>query len=160
MKKILTLLLTTLLALSFTGCITRVETSETKEPEISGSLDEIMSQIYAGVDFELPMTATTPLTSENVEYFLGSSAVEYTEGLGSEPMISSIAHSIVLLRVPDTADIPNLMATIKANVDGRKWICVGVEDNQILVENVGTLVILIMDEKSDQYMASFLKLAK
>jgi hypothetical protein len=137
----------------------------TEEPEatdeIQGTLEEIMEQVYSGTkDIEFPKLMNTVMSDENIEYFLGTSDIDYVEGLGSEPMISSIAHSVVLVKVAEGADIEDVKTKIKENVDGRKWICVGVEDDQIIVDNIGNLVILIMDNESEALHESFLALAK
>ena len=39
--------------------------------------------------------------------------------------------------------------TIKDNVNPRKWICVGVEAEDVIVKNKGNLVILIMVENEE-----------
>ena len=71
-------------------------------------------------------------------------STEYTEGLASEAMIGSIAHSVVLLRAEDEAAAETLKEDVKANVDPRKWICV--EAEEVITDNIGDLVILIMSD--------------
>jgi hypothetical protein len=106
------------------------------------------------------MKGLTEINAENIEYFLGTADIDYKEALASEAMITSIAHSMVLLRANDGADIEKIKKAIKDNVDGRKWICVGVEDKNIVVDNIGNLVILIMDNESKALHDSFKKLAE
>jgi len=125
------------------------ETTEAKADSIlDGDLSTIVQKIYEGTEIELPNTADTLLTEENEAYYIGTTDALYTEGLASEPMMSSIAHSVVLLRVEDGADIDQIKADIKAKVDPRKWICVGVEQENVVVDSIGNLVILIMSENS------------
>ena len=120
-----------------------------------------MLSVYDGVDAEFPKFMNNEISDENVEYFLGTSDIEYIEALASEPMISAIAHSVVLVKVAEGVDVEDAKAKIKENVDGRKWICVGVEDENILVENVGNLIILSMDNESSKLIVdSFMALAK
>ena len=102
----------------------------------------------------------TELNEENEAYFLGNNDASYIEGIASEPMMSSVAHSVVLLRVAEDADIENIETSIKENVDPRKWICVGVEDDQVIVDHVGDLVVLIMSHDADTLHESFLALAE
>ena len=111
------------------------------------SLETLMTEVYAGIPEEqLPMgLANTVVTEENVEYFLGTSDVEYEEALASEPMMSSIAHSVVLVRAKKGADIEAIKTAIKENVNPRKWLCVGVEEDEVIVKNRGNLIILIMN---------------
>jgi uncharacterized protein YcfL len=124
------------------------------------TLEEIIDQIYEKSGMEFPMMGKSELTSENMAYMLGVDNFEYLEGVASEPMMSSQAHSIVLFTVEDGADIDQIKTDIKENVDGRKWICVGVEPNNILVDNVGNHIILIMDDASEILMDAFLSTVK
>lgn len=119
------------------------------------SLEEIVEQMYALTGLEFPKMMNTELTLENMEYMLGVSNFEFIKGISSEPMMSSQASSIVLLTVSDDLDIEVIKKDIKENVDGRKWICVGVEDEHILVDHVGDLIVLIMNENSEALMNAF-----
>ena len=126
--------------------------------EVTGNLEELMEKVYKDTNLEFPGTQITEITPDNVEYFLGTSDVKYDEAIGSEPMMSSQAHSVVLLRASEGADIEAIKTKIKENVDGRKWICVEVEEQNIITDNIGNLVILIMDENSEAIQNSFLNL--
>ena len=114
---------------------------------VEGTLEDLMTKVYSGIaEDERPMLANTPIDSENIEYYLGSSDIEFEEALASEPMMGSIAHSVVLLRTKENADIEAIKTKIKENVDPRKWICVWVEKEDLIVKNKGNLIILIMVE--------------
>lgn len=148
LKKIGSLLFVTCLLL--TGC------GETKEKNIEGNLADIMNEIYAGVDTEMPMLAQTELNDENIEYYLGTSDIDYKEGLASEPMMSSIAHSVVLVRMNDGADIEEAKTKIKESVNPRKWICVEVSEDDVIVDSRGNMIILIMvNDYSKDFEKSF-----
>lgn len=127
------------------------------QDNVEGTLTDLMTKLYANIpEDELPMLATTEVTAENIEYFLGTADIKYTEALASEPMMSSIAHSVVLLRVSEDADVEEVKEKIKTNVDPVKWICVSVEPQNVKVESRGDLVVLIMDnEKADQILENF-----
>ena len=115
------------------------------EKNVEGTTEELMTKMYA--DFkedELPMLGQTEVNEENIEYYLGDASIEFESALASEPMMGSIAHSVVLVRTKDGADIEGIKATIKEKVDPRKWICVGVEKEDVIVENRGNLIVLIM----------------
>ena len=141
MKKILLLVVIFMGALFLTGC-----------GNIEGSLEDIMAKVYADIpENERPMMLmNTEINDENVEYFLGSKDIEYEEALASEPGIGSIAHSVVLVRTKKGANIEAIKEKIENSVDPRKWLCVGVEKDDIIVESEGNLIILIMveDEKT------------
>lgn len=165
MKKVLTLLMILTLALSMMACEDKSDVLDKDkevviEVEEDRSLEEIMNEIYAAADLEIPSMMPSELTKENMAYMLGVDNFDFLEGLVSEPMMSSIAHSIVLFTVDESADIESIKKSVKENVDGRKWICVGVEDEQIKVEHVNNYVILIMDPSSDVYVDAFYQVMK
>ena len=128
------------------------------QKNVEGTLEELMTKVYADIpEDERPMGLTNiEVTAENVEGFLGTADIEYKEALASEPMVSSIAHSVVLVRVEDESQVDNVMSQIKENVNPRKWLCVGVEEDQVIVKNKGNLIILIMAATdSDKLEAGF-----
>ena len=168
MKKIGSLLLIGILTLTVVACSPNNPTtgepgkgpSVNNNPLASESLGSILDKVYEKTGLETPQRAQTEITAENIEYYLGTSNIEYIEGMASEPMMGSFAHSIVLIRVKDGSDVTKIMNDIKTNVDPRKWICVGVEPENVIVENAGNMIILIMDEKSEEYHNAFLELVK
>ena len=135
-KRISLVLAVCVCAFLMTGC---------GEKNVEGKLEDLMTKMYADIkEDERPMLANTPVDSENIEYYLGDASIEYDEALASEPMMGSIAHSVVLVRTKDNADIEEIKTKIKEKVDPRKWICVGVEKEDVIVENRGNLIVLIM----------------
>ena len=128
-----------------TGCGAK---KEEKEVHIEGALTEIMEKIYSDIpEDQRPMMLTNmELTDENIEGFIGTADIEYKEALASEPGIGSIAHSVVLIRANDTKDVDDIKQKIKDNVNPRKWVCVGVEEEDVIIKNKGDLVILILVE--------------
>ena len=136
--------------LLFTGC------GEKKEKNLEGSLADIMNKVYDGVEAEMPMLLQTELNDENIEYFLGTTDIDYKEGLASEPMMSSIAHSVVLVRMNEGANIEEAKEKIKKSVNPRKWICVEVSENDVIVDSRGDIIILIMvNDYSKDFEKSF-----
>jgi hypothetical protein len=150
MKKISLLIALFFTTLLLVGC------GETKEKNIEGTLDEILTKIYADIKKdELPKLETInvleraeDMTDEDYSYriqsFIGSDKIKYKEVLASEPNMSSIAYSVVLVRMEKDADIEKAKTEIKENVNPRKWFCVGVEKEDVIVKNKGDLIILIM----------------
>ncbi len=119
-----------------------------KKGDVSGSLEDIISKLYQGIsEDELPMAlGNVELTDENIESFIGTTEVKYTEAIANESMVGSIAHSVVLLRVEDGSNVEEAVQKIKENVNPRKWICV--EASNVIVKNRGDLVILIMSNET------------
>lgn len=155
-KRLPPLLLTALLvSLSF-GC--NLSAGAVDRAEVSGSLEEIMQRVYDGSGLELPMLVNTALTEENQAYFLGSSQTPLSEGLASEAAISAIPHSVCLIRVPEGTDVSAVENQLIENARPEKWICVSVEEEDVIVDSIGRLVILIMAEDAEKLHESFLAL--
>jgi hypothetical protein len=106
--------------------------------------------MYALTEMEWPKLVKTPVDKENMAYMLGVTNFEFEEALASEPMMSAQAHSVVLVKVDDAADMEAIKKDIKENVDGRKWICVGVEDDNIIVDSAHQYIVLIMDNEGSE----------
>ena len=142
MKKIFLLLLVVTTLFTLTGC---------KNKNVEGTLEDIMTKVYQDIpEDNRPMMLTNiEVTEENIEYYIGTKDIEYEQALASESGVGSIAHSVVLVRVKENADIESIKSEIKEKVDPRKWICVGVEKEDVIVKNKGNLIILIMVEDQD-----------
>jgi len=98
----------------FTGC---------GNNNVDGTLEDIMTQVYADIpEDERPMMlGNIELTNENIEGYLGTAEIEYEEALASESMVGAIAHSVVLVRTKDGADIEAVKNTIKENMKSYKF---------------------------------------
>lgn len=148
LKKLLLVILVAVACVGLTGC---------GEKNIEGNLEDIMEKVYAGIaDDQKPMgLSNMEVTEETVEGFLGTDKIEYKEALASESMVGSIAHSVVLVRTKEGADVEKIKETIKDKVNPRKWICV--EAEKVYVESKGDLIILIMSNKdlADDIKANF-----
>ena len=122
------------------------------EANVEGTLEEIMAKVYAGFgEDELPMLGDMPVDvtdKDAVEYYLGTSELSIKEALVREPMMGSISHSVVLVRLNDAKDAEAAVAKIKEKANPRKWICV--EAKNVVVDSIGDLVILIMVDSESQ----------
>lgn len=122
------------------------------EANVEGTLEEIMAKVYAGFgEDELPMLGDMPVDvtdKDAVEYYLGTSELSIKEALVREPMMGSIPHSVVLVRLNDAKDAEAAVAKIKEKANPRKWICV--EAKNVVVDSIGDLVILIMVDSESQ----------
>ena len=144
-KKLIILIVAVLVIVTAVICV--VSFSGKGEKNVEGSLEDIMTKIYAGISEDnLPMgLSNMEVNSENVESFIGTTNVKYTEALANESMVGSIAHSVVLVRLDDSQDPVTAVEEIKNNVNPRKWICV--EASNVVVKNKGNLVVLIMSNE-------------
>ena len=160
MKKVVSLFLVLFIGVFLlSGC-----TSKEENGNLSGSLSDIMADIYKGIEEDkLPMAlGNTEITKDNLEYYTGLSDLDFVEGIASESKVGSIAHSVVLLRVKDSVDINKTKEEIKEKVNPRKWICVGVDDEEnVIVDNISSVIVLIMDNDIAQDLeANFKSLNK
>jgi uncharacterized lipoprotein YehR (DUF1307 family) len=142
MKKISLLVILLSAVLLLTGC------GEEKVKNVEGTLTEIMEKVYKDLPADnTPMGLDNiQLNDENIEGFIGTKDIEYTDAIARESMVGSIAHSTVLIRTKEDADIENIKKKIEENVNPRKWVCVGVEKEDVIIKNKGDLLIVIIVE--------------
>ena len=139
-----------------------------KQKNVEGNLEDLMEKLYANVgeSVQLPFVSNITLSDDmdvpvsGIEYFIGVKGIPYTEGIASESLIGAVAHSVVLLRMSDNADIENAKKQIRENVDPMKWICAGVTREEVIVENIGNLVVLILSHDGPALRDAFFKLAE
>lgn len=153
MKKIGYIFMITMICFLFIGC--GKNQSNIQEP-----LSDVMKKLYENIsEDEIPLLETVEVTTENQEYYLGNVSFHYQEALASEPVMSSVAHSVVLIRLKDTKNIESIKKEIKEKVNPNKWVCVGVEDKNVIVVSKGNLVLLVMDDEyATQIRDNFLNL--
>ncbi len=146
MKKITALVLTLIMVMTMVAC----GNTKSDKPALEGTMEEIANQIIEKNPVEfmggiIPVDLTD--TSED-----GQWAVNYNTGLKNgekladiavyEPMMGSMAFSMVLVRVAEAKDAQAVAQEMTDNIDTRKWICV--EANEKLVAGYGDVVMLIM----------------
>lgn len=155
MKKLLVLLLALTLVFSVTACQSKSNpsNSDNKGENLEGSLEDILKQIYDKAEISSQFKdyietglQTTDITEENCTYHLGKENIDFVEAIASMPIMTSSAYELDLVRIKDGDDIERIKADIKENVDPRKWICVGVEPENIIVDNIGDVIIVIMSD--------------
>ena len=109
-------------------------------------LTTLVDKIYDGISIEMPMLQTMPLETteaDMVKMFTGLDSAENIEYVvASEPMMSSQAYSLVLVKVKDGADANAMAKTMNENIDERKWICVTAE--KIYTATSGNVICLVM----------------
>lgn len=139
LKNILGILGVLVISLLLVGC-------GNNDENIEGDLTTLIDKLYEGIkEDERPMLMTTTLDDETFESFTFVKDVDYKEAVVSEPPMSSIPHSVVLIRLNDAKDASKVVADIKANANPRKWFCVEAEN--VIVKSRGDLVILIMSNE-------------
>lgn len=104
--------------------------SKKSEPAVDITAEELITKVYENTDAELynQSVSTMPIDIEDTDSMLYYLGVESLDGLQSaavsEPMMSSIAHSVVALKF-DSADAANAAASsLKDTAPVQKWLCV------------------------------------
>lgn len=166
MKKTVSIVLALAMTLTlFTACggSNAQQTPETEAAvSVEGTMEELLNKVIAENPVEF-MGGVIPIdltdTSEDGLWALKSytgldDASQITEAAAYEPMMGSIAFSMVMVRVAPDAGSKTVAEAMKAGIDTRKWICV--EANDLLVAGYGDVVMLIMlDNTSGMTAQSF-----
>lgn len=156
MKKTLSLLLAAVMLLALAACGAKAPAADPSDekPGDTMALSEIFENILTDVA-DLPAVTDIEITDENFESFLFISPIEGAEALASEGMISAIAHSAVLLRVPEGTDVDALVSEIETNANPRKWICVEAEKTIVTAHGNTILLVMSFTDTADAIAANF-----
>ena len=126
-------------------------------------LTALVDKIYEGVSIEMPRVMTMPIDTTDadaIKAFTGldtDNEIEY--GVVSEPMMSSQAYSLVLVKVKDGFNADEVAETMNKEINERKWICVTAE--KIYSVASGDVVCLVMtnEETAKSVFESFKAIA-
>jgi len=153
MKKFVSLVLAAIMSVSMlVGCGSAAPEQTTEAPKVTveGTMEELLNKVVAENPVEfmggvIPVDLTD--TSEDGAWALKSytgldSAEAITEAAAFEPMMGSMAFSMVMVRVAEGGDAKAVAENMKAGIDTRKWICV--EANDVLAAGYGDVVMFIM----------------
>lgn len=154
MKKFVSMILALAMVLSLTACGGNAAepTTEATEAAVSveATCEELLNQIvekqpveFMGGIIPVDLTDTSEDGLWNINYFTGlQDASQITEVSVFEPMMGSIAFSMVMVRVAPEAGTKTVAEAMKNGIDTRKWICVGADD--VLAAGYADMVMLIM----------------
>ena len=129
-----------------------------------GELEDILAAIYAAAEDteEIQLNhrylETTEIDPDDCFYYFGVESLDFEEGIASEYSVGG-AYSLCLIRAKSLDDVDELKRIIAENADPWKWFCTGVDEDKIVVDNIGDVIILIMYEKSELLHDIFLDLA-
>ena len=115
---------------------------------------DTLQQLVAGAADDI-MCDNVIIPAEQYPYYLFIDYIDGSIAASASAMIGSIAHSVVLLKLPADADVAAVAADIEANLDPRKWICV--EAEATLVKTSGQYVLMAMSSQDivDAISANF-----
>lgn len=149
MKKLISLLLAlTMVAAVASGC-NKAPAASDKTP-IADSMETVVNTIieknpveFMGGLAPVDLTDTTEDGLWALKNYTGLSSAEKIKDVAVyEPMMGSLAFSMVLLRVNDAAETKAVAQEMKDNIDPNKWICV--QADQMMVVGYCDVVMLIM----------------
>ena len=175
MKKLIAMLLALAMVFAMTACgatenketeaateatetVTEEATEEVTE-EIAGDEEPVMelsameTLLNSIVEIQpvefMGMTVPVDLAdADAVKYFTGLDSVESVkEAAVFEPMIGSIAFSMVAVQVAEGADAEAVSEAMKNGIDTRKWICV--EANDLMVAASDDVALLVMVDSNN-----------
>ena len=164
MKKFLSVFLVlTMTVAMLSGCgkkeAPQTEATTAPAATVEGTLEELLNRVIEERPVEF-MGGVTTLdltdTSEDGQWILKNctgldSADRITEAAVFEPMMGSLAFSMVMVRVAPGESTRTVAEAMKSGVDPRKWICVEADD--LLVTGCADVVMLIMVSTSGDMTA-------
>ena len=158
MKKLISMLLALAMVLCLAACgnnNTPATEAPTEAPteavvKVEGTLEELLNKVvekqpveFMGGTMSIDLTDTSEDGKWMVKNYTGLDSTDgITEAAFFEPMMGSIAYSMVMVRTAEGADIKAVAEGMKNGIDQRKWICVEADDLQVV--SYGDVVMLIM----------------
>lgn len=146
MKKFISVLLAAVMALSLFAACGKEEDTAPQGADLSGlSAEELIDKIYETVmpEFALDKMTIDLSDADTVTWLTGiSDASLLSDAAISEPMMSSQAYSMVVVRVADAAKAEEVAQTMLDNINPAKWVCVEADDIDAAV--YGDLVLFVM----------------
>lgn len=116
---------------------------EQTQSELMGILDQIyaikkpefmLNSMEVDLDDEYAVSSCTGLSMDD--------AKKLENAVVSEPMMSSQAYSLVLVRVKDQKDTADIAQKMADGIDPRKWICVEADDLKVVSKD--DMIMLFM----------------
>jgi len=154
MKKLLCAILALTMLLSLAACAANnnggASTETTAPANLEGTVEELLNQIvekqpveFAGETMTIDLTDTSDEGTWRFESTTGlSDPAKLKEAAAFEPMMGSMAFSMVMVRVADAVDPQEIAQAMKEGINPRKWVCVEADDMK--VAGCGDVVMLIM----------------
>ena len=139
------------------------EDTEGLNIESAKDLSKLIDDIYAKQDMEMPALQTQEIDmkdEDTVKYMTGLEDVSDLDCVVvSEPMMSSQAYSLVLVKVKKDANVEEIAKEMNDNIDTRKWICVTAE--KVYTTSSDNVIFLVMsrDELASPIYETFKDMA-
>ena len=134
---------------------------ETVSSNLDAELVSILNAIYENtkVDEKWPTLVDTRITNDNIDFYLGTTEIDFDRGVVREPLVSGVPHSVCVIRVNEGDDVEEVMEKVAENANPEKWLFAKVDRDKVIVASKSDIVILIMtNENGDKLRDSFLQL--
>ena len=153
MKKFLMMVLCAVMVLSLVACGGKGGNGGNGD---TMALTDMVEQLYKGIKSdEMPGVMTQEVPAEAFEDVFFIPAVDGAEAVMSEPMMSSIAWSVCLMRVPEGTDVAATCAAIKTNMNPAKWLCVEAEKYSVVSNGNTILLVMTSADAHDKIVDNF-----
>lgn len=160
MRKIITVSILTIFVLTLSACGGPHEERVLKE-DLETLLEDIHEYEHLDADTKdfLENLEVKDVTEEREEYHLGTDNYDYIRAIANVPQLSTTPFELTLVRVAAGEDIEAMKDGIEDNVDPMKWGSFGVDPENIVVDNIGDVIVIIMsDDHAEALHEAFLAL--
>ena len=117
--------------------------------ETPKDINDIINTINKNNKDVLPELETMKVDIKNIDEVTSYTGLKTNDGIESitvsEPLITSQAYSVAIVKVKDNADVEKIKQDMLDNIDMRRWICVSAE--QLYITNSGNVIFSVMADK-------------
>ena len=117
--------------------------------ETPKDINDIIKTINKNNKNVLPELETMKVDIKNIDEVTSYTGLKTNDGIESivvsEPLITSQAYSVAIVKVKDNADVEKIKQDMLDNIDMRRWICVSAE--QLYITNSGNVIFSVMADK-------------
>ena len=117
--------------------------------ETPKDINDIINTINKNNKNVLPELETMKVDIKNIDEVTSYTGLKRNDGIESivvsEPLITSQAYSVAIVKVKDNADVEKIKQEMLDNIDMRRWICVSAE--QLYITNSGNVIFSVMADK-------------
>ena len=117
--------------------------------ETPNNINDIINTINKNNKNVLPELETMKVDIKNIDEVTSYTGLKTNDGIESivvsEPLITSQAYSVAIVKVKDNADVEKIKQEMLDNIDMRRWICVSAE--QLYITNSGNVIFSVMADK-------------
>ena len=152
MKKAVSILLAVVMLLSFSACSNNNNDNNNNEEK---DLLTLMETVLGDADDNYSSISTEEVPAENFKSLLYFDYIEGAKAVVSAPMMSSVAHMVALIELPEGTDVQKVADEIEENMDPRKWVCVEAEKTAVVSSGNYILMVMSAEDVTDAVVKNF-----